>query len=1566
MALDDVIENLILRITTEFDSNQITQAMKLIKELDKLEESGSAKFNSSQLAKVQALRQVNAELQKKVELSKQIDQALVTGDDSALNEMIAGTREYEQMVKRLNVALSVNTEELKKRDAWARKGLTPPGRESEVSLGKPGDWSKRPFDPPIAFAQDKPYTKVSRSIDRYAPPPYIDKTKVTKWFAEQVAIDQQGTSLNELALPSPTQFAPGVIKAASKQEIESNDAAATKSIRNIISDGYEQYARETDFENDENKRQEILERLLTKTNKDEILSELKKHNIQLVGEEEKLLGVSNDLFERPKATGVKPRNLSKLTKLPKGKVDNDITVADDKIQQYFFSRDEDDKLPLEKKLKKYAKEVSQTMDGMSIYRPGMLEKYEELANEAHKNYGYGKTIGNDQLVKKSSYENILYSNRVKLEKARKQAFEQLSEADQKDALENGGVFRVPEGYVQGIEKALKAYMKQKGNYTGFVEGQSEITKHISDGTIVKWMNFGEQRGHTLSPELKKIFQDRYETMDAQVIDGYVKHYTELFKEADAGRLMDPREVRAANFVNPFKQIFQDYVYDEDTIGNIKKNYQRNSNTIPELKEALGDTRRVDIGRDPDELRTALKRKSTDRLIKQLELAKSNPRTDELIREILYDRADKAARRKDTKPTKMDPKLAQWIAESVEYEKSLTPEDIVKNFNLEGLDQDKLDTLDNAAEEILRVTKDAQPAEWAEQIKLNPGDLSVQISNAADAIATSLINAIVESTNGKIKESISKMDIIGKPAEALKREYNQKKPDDGEPAEPGTLEPKKYNELSEAILNRIDFMRTKRDAYVKATQTSGVDNRLDIQNLNDQIRRLSGLVKLSESNIPIDFAGQKYVTSEGAGGSNKFDADEAYKIFGQIDSRREAARKRRSLGHIKDQELDSAMQFVEPQGLVKLAESYVGRGSRALKAALKGKIPGYRLEDILEKELDNEDAKKPGGQINPLQMFIDKYTGRRNKLTVSADFFDIADMDKFIDKARTFGDVVKVVRSDTHKASMSGFDETLTSRLNHVTITFSKTGKQLNQQQGAIERFVQSTRDMGLGLTSSVKLVDQFGDASDKSSNQVNKLTKMGHQVRGLAWTFTQLAMGALGTYFSMMSITRMIQTGVTSVLSPLTSLDGVMQSYAGMVIGGNETGLNPNSWMESADVDMGDIVTGWKTMQGIAGSIQFGLALIGAKMLTSTLDDGVTLAEKMGEVINGAFETLTTPENLTNIVKAVESIVSALPTIIENIPGLVGLLTDVLTFEMPDWMAEMPLIGGFFKDMVGKPLIAELGLSAIIAAFAMPILSILSALVTITGAVISIFGWLCGTTIWNNLKSVLLGTSVGVAAGGGALAAGSGAAAGGAAIGGIGTTITAVLLGAIATAIGHEVARSGKDTFENNLQSVGVPDAISTWLATTTYGGMLPGGGMLSLTMYDYMRDKIDEVNEAASKPVTLDTTNATTNVNTLVDACNGVGIAALQSDPKTNQMFKNIAENATGTKDKVDDVNTSLDNVGKSLSMNGWVGALSNGSAQFTQQNDVNITVNGDMTQKVADNMIAQLIGILGGGTWT
>lgn len=282
-----------------------------------------------------------------------------------------------------------------------------------------------------------------------------------------------------------------------------------------------------------------------------------------------------------------------------------------------------------------------------------------------------------------------------------------------------------------------------------------------------------------------------------------------------------------------------------------------------------------------------------------------------------------------------------------------------------------------------------------------------------------------------------------------------------------------------------------------------------------------------------------------------------------------------------------------------------------------------------------------------------------------------------------------------------------------------------------------TKQFGEITTGYVTVNDKYVPALEKGAKATNMFIRAGDQLGKLSWSFTMLSMNALGVFFSMMSVVRILQQGLTMMFDPLKNVESLLEDIGWLQSRGIDAGLTPT-----------EAIDGWMKLKDLAAMFSTMMAKIGVKIL----DDETY--RSLQNIISAIGDFLSKPE----IVNIFQNIFKGLE---KNMPGILGAFEGIL--KILEWISG--------KEWL-IPFVAWAGL---IAWLAMPFLSIISAFLRIAQVSAIILGNWKLIAYWMGLTSAAGGTAAGAGAAAGTSAgyAASGYTLGGATAGAAGGALGA-------------------------------------------------------------------------------------------------------------------------------------------------------------------------------------------------
>ena len=220
-----------------------------------------------------------------------------------------------------------------------------------------------------------------------------------------------------------------------------------------------------------------------------------------------------------------------------------------------------------------------------------------------------------------------------------------------------------------------------------------------------------------------------------------------------------------------------------------------------------------------------------------------------------------------------------------------------------------------------------------------------------------------------------------------------------------------------------------------------------------------------------------------------------------------------------------------------------------------------------------------------------------------------------------------------------------------------------------------TKMFGSVTTGYITINDRYVPALDKAGRETSRFAGMSEAVGKMSWRFTMLSMNALGVYFSMMSIVRLLQQGLTMMFNPLKNVEALIEDIGWLQSRGIDSALTPTEAIE-----------GWMKLKDIAAMFTTSLAKAAVKILDEKTYNSVMNIMKM------ISDFITKPE----ITKIFQNIFSGLE---KNMPSILGAFEGIL--KVLEWVSQQDWLVPF------------LTWATLMSWLAMPFLGILSALTRI-------------------------------------------------------------------------------------------------------------------------------------------------------------------------------------------------------------------------------------------------------------
>lgn len=204
------------------------------------------------------------------------------------------------------------------------------------------------------------------------------------------------------------------------------------------------------------------------------------------------------------------------------------------------------------------------------------------------------------------------------------------------------------------------------------------------------------------------------------------------------------------------------------------------------------------------------------------------------------------------------------------------------------------------------------------------------------------------------------------------------------------------------------------------------------------------------------------------------------------------------------------------------------------------------------------------------------------------------------------------------------------------------------EQDAIRRALQAEYAGRPGVT--------LEDTSKNIGTAIDQLTTRAGALGRVSWLFTSIAMGALGVYFSIMSISNAIMRGVQTVMGPLMNLDSIIQGYALNQAFLSGTALDLNDYMKKLGLGgMQDVINASLKLQALFGTLTAAFGMFAAKLV---LDPEVF--EALKKIVGDIMEFFTREDVYETFKGLIVELSKHMPEILNTFKWLADVVRTVL------------------------------------------------------------------------------------------------------------------------------------------------------------------------------------------------------------------------------------------------------------------------------------------------------------------
>jgi predicted GNAT family acetyltransferase len=181
----------------------------------------------------------------------------------------------------------------------------------------------------------------------------------------------------------------------------------------------------------------------------------------------------------------------------------------------------------------------------------------------------------------------------------------------------------------------------------------------------------------------------------------------------------------------------------------------------------------------------------------------------------------------------------------------------------------------------------------------------------------------------------------------------------------------------------------------------------------------------------------------------------------------------------------------------------------------------------------------------------------------------------------------------------------------------------------------------------------FSDQVKKIGMNQTALYKISDIFRGLSWRFASLSMSAMGVYFSIQGLLMSFTSGLNSIITPLTDIEGLMKNI-GMSTAFGAGIMNATTALDTMKVSTNDLISSYENLTNIQGTIQTLFASLGAKVFGG--EKGKQFADELLTGISKAFQELDAGGISETIKDLLKAVVEAIPAILPAIKAVTSML----------------------------------------------------------------------------------------------------------------------------------------------------------------------------------------------------------------------------------------------------------------------------------------------------------------------
>jgi hypothetical protein len=297
-----------------------------------------------------------------------------------------------------------------------------------------------------------------------------------------------------------------------------------------------------------------------------------------------------------------------------------------------------------------------------------------------------------------------------------------------------------------------------------------------------------------------------------------------------------------------------------------------------------------------------------------------------------------------------------------------------------------------------------------------------------------------------------------------------------------------------------------------------------------------------------------------------------------------------------------------------------------------------------------------------------FTADQVRFTIGTAFKGDVPQD-FIDKIKTIPGI--------SMETLQVFDD-IGGAFQEMRVEGNLTGKQFRDIEGQLLQLKQDAKAAGGALD-----IAFVGTMNKGSANFQQRMAEINKTISRFKMQNFMLQMGTLGVMFSFMSVIAMLRGMVTSLTSQVGDIGGMFKNVAmGMAFvkdpkikaGMRELLGNPKQMIDA-----------WKNFTGIMSTFN---ALLMKLAVTIFTDD--VIMEKLYRVITVVMDTLSDRTFIDNLLTFIETVISALPGLINDLTMLVGIVAGLS--KIPGFEGLVKTFGELFlASVILLPILSAIG-----------------------------------------------------------------------------------------------------------------------------------------------------------------------------------------------------------------------------------------------------------------------------------